>query len=156
MFDFKIKFSIIGFVIFMLPMLINIVYAIFPPVNATETTQKMNKLLELTEHSTRILYAIAMCIIVSNQKLNYKSIWLYLGLVFLALYYVVWIQYFMGGRDVSLLGKSFFFIPMPLAVFPVLYYLFTSIWLHNYTATILMVIFGIAHNISSYISLYKQ
>ena len=77
MFDIRIKISVIGFVIFMLPMLINIVYAIFPPVNATETTQKVNKILELTEHSTRIFYAVAMCIIVSNQKINYKRIGYY-------------------------------------------------------------------------------
>ena len=34
---------------------------------------------------------------------------------FLILYYAVWFRYFMGGREISLLSCSFFFVPMPLA-----------------------------------------
>ena len=53
--------------------------------------------------------------------------------------------YFMGGREISLLSRSFLFVPMPLAVFPVLYFLCAAIWLHNLPATIIMVISGAAH-----------
>lgn len=155
MFDLKFKFSFLGFIIFMIPMLINIVYAIFPPANVTEEASNVNKILESIEGVTRILYAVAICVFVSNQKINFKSPWFILALVFLVLYYVVWMRYFIGGRDVKLLGKSFLFIPLPLAIFPVLYYLFAAIWLHNYVAAIFMVIFGVAHNIVSYISLYN-
>ena len=35
--------------------------------------------------------------------------------------------------------------PMPLAVFPVLYYLCAAVWLHNLPAGIAMMIFGAAH-----------
>ena len=34
---------------------------------------------------------------------------------------------------------------MPLAVFPVLYFLCAAIWLHNLPAAIIMMIFGAAH-----------
>lgn len=148
----KIGFSIHGLVIFMLPMLINIIYALFPPTNVAEEASDANKILTGVENGSRVLFAIAICILVSKRKVDYQSLWLYLGLVFLVLYYIVWIRYFIGGRDVALWGKSFLFVPIPLAVFPVLYFLFASIWLHNYVAVILMVIFGIAHNVSSYIS----
>lgn len=150
MFDFKFKISLLGIVIFLLPMFINMVYAIFPPVNAVENEVKPNQFLEMVEQATRILYAIAICVMVSNKKVDYKSIWLYLGILFLVLYHIVWIRYFIGGRDVALLGKSFLFIPLPLAVFPVLYFICGAVWLHNYIAVIIMVIFGIAHNIISY------
>lgn len=153
--DFRFKFSVLGFIIFMIPMIINIVYMIFPPVNAADDTSNVNRAWEIIEHSTRILYAIAICVIVSDQKLNDKSIWLYLGLLFLVLYYIAWIRYFIGGRDAALLAKSFFFVPMPLAVFPVLYFLFAAIWLHNYVAAVFMLIFGIAHNVVSYASLHQ-
>ena len=53
--------------------------------------------------------------------------------------------YFMGGQAVFLLSCSFLFVPMPLAVFPVLYFLCAAIWLHNLPAAIIMVIFGAAH-----------
>lgn len=154
--DLRFKFSFLGFIVFMIPMLINIVYVIFPPANAVEEVTNVNKIWESIEGITRVLYAIAICILVSNQKIKFKSPWFILGLVFLVLYYAVWMRYFIGGRDVKLLGKSFLFIPLPLAIFPVLYYLFAAIWLHNYVAVIFMVIFGVAHNIVSYISLYNK
>ena len=53
--------------------------------------------------------------------------------------------YFMGGREISLLSCSFLFVPMPLMVFPVLCFLCTAIWLKNFPAAIIMVIFGAAH-----------
>ena len=61
------------------------------------------------------------------------------------LYYIVWIRYFAGGRDVALLNRPFLFVPMPLAVFPVLYFLCAALWLHNIPAAIMMMIFGAAH-----------
>lgn len=47
--------------------------------------------------------------------------------------------------EVFLLSHSFLLAPMPLAVFPVLYYLCAAVWLHNLPAGILMTIFGAAH-----------
>ena len=59
--------------------------------------------------------------------------------------YVTWLRYFADGRKVTLLRRAFLFVPMPLAVFPVLYFLCAAIWLHNLPAAIIMVIFGAAH-----------
>lgn len=150
--NMRFGFSIWGLLIFILPMLINIVYVVLPPANVTQEAET-NKILEMVEQVTRILYAAAICILVSNQKINFKSVWFYVGLLFLVLYYIVWIRYFAGGRDVALLGKSFGFVPMPLAVFPVLYYLCAAVWLQNWPAFGCMVVFGIAHNVISYLSL---
>ena len=50
-----------------------------------------------------------------------------------------------AGGEIALLSRSFLFVPMPLAVFPVLYFLCAAIWLHNLPAAIIMVIFGAAH-----------
>lgn len=153
--NFKLGFSWIGLIIFILPMIINIIYAIFPPI-ANETSQgSANKYIELVEQCTRILYMISLIILVSKKEIDFKSPWLILAIIFLVLYYIVWIRYFIGGRDIALLSKSFLFVPMPLAVFPVLYFIFSAMWLHNYIAVIIMIIFGIAHNIVSYQSFTK-
>lgn len=155
MFDLKIGFSIPGIIIFILPMIINIVYFILPPVNAPVEAADVHSWIEMVEQATRILYAIAIVFLVSRKPIEVKNVWLILAVVLLVLYYVVWIRYFMGGRDVALLGKSFLFVPMPLAVFPVLYFICAALWLHNGVAAIVMVIFGIAHNIVSYRSFSK-
>lgn len=52
----KLGFSWIGLIVFLLPMLINIVYVILPPKNAPATQQETNKVLEIIEQSTRILF----------------------------------------------------------------------------------------------------
>lgn len=148
----KIGVSWIGIIIFVLPMIINVIYAIFPPVNEPEEPAQVNRVIEFVEQATRMLYMLAICFLVSKRKIDYSSCWLYLGIVFLVLYYIVWIRYFIGGRDVALLSKRFCLIPMPLAVFPVLYFLCAAMWVDNIPAAIIMIIFGIAHNIVSYSS----
>lgn len=150
----KIGLSWAGIIIFVLPMLINIVYVIFPPVNAPKEPPKVNRFIEFAEQATRMLYMIAICFLVSLRKTSYCSLWLYSGIVFLILYYIVWIRYFAGGRDVALLRKNFGPVSMPLAVFPVLYFLCAAIWVHNIPAVIFMILFGIAHIIVSYSSLF--
>ena len=148
--NIKFGFSWIGLIVFLLPMLINIVYVILPPKNAPTTQQETNKILEIIEQSTRMLYMLAIVFLVSKEKVDFTSAWMFIGLIFLILYYMVWFRYFLGGRDVDLLGKKFLFVPMPLAVFPVIYFIFEAIWLNNYIAVLFMLIFGIAHNIISY------
>lgn len=149
----KIGLSWTGIIIFILPMLINIVYVLFPPVNVPEEPAKVNRVIEFVEKATRMLYMIAICFLVSRKDISYSSFWFYAGIAFLVLYYIVWIRYFAGGRDVALLSRNFGPVPMPLAVFPVLYFLCAAMWVHNIPAFVFMIVFGIAHNIVSYSSL---
>lgn len=152
-------FSWVGLIVFLLPMIINVFYVIFPPksnVGEGDTQNKKIPILEAIEQGTRISYAVVLCVLISNKSLNYTNPSLYISIVFLILYYIVWIRYFIGGRDKKLLGTKFLFIPMPLAVFPVLYFIFASLWMSNYIATGVMLVFGIVHNIISYKNLFSK
>lgn len=152
-------FSWVGLIIFLLPMIINVFYVIFLPKSnggEEDTQNKKFPILEAIEHSTRIAYAVVLCILISNKSLDYMNPLLYISIVFLILYHIVWIRYFIGGRDAKLLGTKFLFIPMPLAVFPVLYFIFASLWMNNYMATGVMLVFGIVHNIISYQNLFSK
>lgn len=143
--NLKVSFSWIGLVIFALPMLINIAYVLFPPAGKAEQTAAVAHWVEIVEQISRIAYLFAVTLLVSRETLSFRSVWFSLAAVFLVLYYAVWLRYFMGGREIALLSRSFLFVPMPLAVFPVLYFLCAAIWLHNLPAAIIMVIFGAAH-----------
>lgn len=143
--NLKFSFSWVGLVVFALPMLINIAYAVFPPIGESAGAKNTVKWLEAVEGITRIAYLAALTLLVSREPLELKSAWMYAAAVFLVLYYAVWMRYFIGGRDVSLLGKSFLFVPIPLAVFPVLYYLLAAIWMKNIPAVVIMAAFGAAH-----------
>ena len=143
--NLKVSFSWIGLVIFALPMLINIAYVMFPPAGKAEQAAAVTHWVEIVEQISRIAYLFVVTLLVSRDKLDFRSVWFSLAAVFLVLYYAVWLRYFMGGREIVLLSRSFLFVPLPLAVFPVLYFLCAAIWLHNLPAAIIMVIFGAAH-----------
>ena len=143
--NLKVSFSWIGLVIFALPMLINIAYVMFPPAGKAEQAAAITHWVEIVEQISRIAYLFAVTLLVSRDRLRFRSGWFYLAAAFLILYYAVWLRYFMGGREIVLLSRSFLFVPMPLAVFPVLYFLCAAIWLHNLPAVIIMAIFGAAH-----------
>ena len=143
--NLKVSFTWFGLVIFALPMLINIVYVMFPPAGKAEQTSAVTHWVEIVEQISRIAYLFAVTLLVSRETLSFRSVWFSLAAVFLVLYYAVWLRYFMGGREIALLSRSFLFVPMPLAVFPVLYFLCAAIWLKNLPAAIIMVMFGAAH-----------
>ena len=143
--NLKVSFSWVGLVVFALPMLINIAYAMFPPAGEAEPPAPVTHWMEIIEQVSRIAYLLAVTLLVSRKPVRWHSAWFFLAAVFLILYYAVWIRYFAGGREIALLKRAFLFVPMPLAVFPVLYFLCAAVWLHNVPAVILMVIFGAAH-----------
>ena len=143
--NLKLSFSWVGLVVFALPMLINVAYAIFPPAGKTEQGAAIPHWIEIVEQISRIAYLAAITLWVSREPIQFRSVWLWLAALFLILYYAVWIRYFVGGREIALLNRAFLLVPMPLAVFPVLYFLCAAVWLHNLPAVILMTIFGTAH-----------
>lgn len=143
--NLKLSFLWIGLAVFALPMLINIAYAVFPPRGTAEQTAGIPHWIELIEQVSRVAYLFAITLLVSREPLRLRSGWLWLAVCFLILYYAVWIRYFAGGRQIALLNRPFLFVPIPLAVFPVLYFLCAAIWLHNLPAAVLMVVFGAAH-----------
>lgn len=151
--NFHFGFSFAGLLIFLAPMLINILYVLWPP--SQPQTDRKQPVWDEIEGATRLLYALALCLLVPAQPLNFGSVFFYGMVFFLVMYYVVWARYFAGGRDVRLLGTSFLFVPMPLAVFPVLYFLCGALWLKNVPAALFMVVFGFAHNLVSYRNLYS-
>ena len=65
-------------------------------------------------------------------------------------------KYKRQGYGKRLLEKPFLFVPIPLAMFPVLYYLFAAIWMGNFPAAILMVIFGTAHMRAAFCSTCRR
>ncbi len=147
--NLKLSFSWIGLAVFALPMLINIAYAVFPPIGKTESGAAVPRWIEIAEQVSRIAYLAAVTLLVSRDPIRLRSVWLWLAVLFLILYYAAWLRYFIGGREIALLNRAFLFVPMPLAVFPVLYFLCAAVWLQNLPAVILMTIFGAAHLVVS-------
>lgn len=67
--------------------------------------------IEIVEQISRIAYLFAITLLVSRDERSFQSAWLYLAAIFLILYYGVWLRYFMGGREIALLRRSFLSVP---------------------------------------------
>jgi len=68
----------------------------------------------------------------------------------LAVYYGLWVRYFVEGREFSSLSQPLAFIPGPMAVFPILYFLFAALWFGSILSVVLLGVFAIGHIANSY------
>jgi hypothetical protein len=70
--------------------------------------------------------------------------WVAMGLT-LAFYYAGWVRFFLRGRDYALLFKPMMGIPVPMAVSPALYFLFSSVVLGSFYQAIAAALLGVGH-----------
>jgi hypothetical protein len=149
-----IGFSWQGFIVVMLAMLPNILFVIFPPSNMPSKLQSGGILMDILEQGTRMSYIILFIFMTKNTKGN--SVWLIGSIVSLLVYYSLWIQYFMYGRDyIMLFSNKFFGIPLPMAVFPILYFIFAALWFNSIPIVTLVVLFAVGHIVNSYTTLQQ-
>ena len=64
---------------------------------------------------------------------------------FLILYYICWLRYMLRGRDFRMLFAPFLKIPIPMAVFPVLYFIAASVFLMSPVLLVSTIIFAVGH-----------
>ena len=67
--NLKLSFSWVGLVVFALPMLINIAYAVFPPVGKAEQGAVVPHWIEIVEQISRIAYLAAITLLVSREPI---------------------------------------------------------------------------------------
>ncbi len=149
---YALGFSWMGFIAIMLVMLPNIFYFLFPPVNTPDMPHDRGHIINIMENISRIIFIVLLIFMVNGRKVETISPYTAVMLVLLLLYYWLWSRYFTGGRNYSLLNEKLLFIPVPMAVFPALYFIAAALWLGNIPAAAAAAIFGIAHVINTYIT----
>ncbi|MDY4889046.1 MAG: hypothetical protein SO135_04780 [Sphaerochaetaceae bacterium] len=151
-------FSWTGFVVFLLPMIINVPFcAILDNQGKNNKAEKKTSSgLESLEKASRSLYAISLCILISGKQIDYLSPLMFVAALFLILYTATWIRYYRNGCDRKLLKESFLCVPMPLVIFPLVYFVLASIWMNNLISLAFLIPFAIAHGIVSYHNLIEK
>ena len=95
------------------------------------------------EDLSRDFFTFFLVAFVSETKGS--VIYLILALVFLALYYFSWFRYFKNGKNEKFLLSPLGFVPVPLAIFPNVYFIFASLYLENMLALGLCLVFAFFH-----------
>ncbi len=130
-------FHIYGLMVSAVILLPNIFFFLFKPTEMPENLPKEPIILTIIENIGRIFCFLLPLVFgrdIAEEPFNLATA---LMIVCVAVYYIGWIRYFAGKRRFSLAFAPLGFIPIPMAVFPVLYFLFLSVWIKSY-------IFGIA------------
>ena len=133
-----------GALIPILIMLPNILWILLP--RSTKNNQASGPLaLNIAENIGRaaILVIPFFYSLSSGKTLSTPA--LVIACLALALYYAAWARYFAGGRTNALLGASFFGIPLPLAVAPVILLTASAYLLGSWPMLGAVIWFGVAH-----------
>lgn len=144
-----------GFILPFLVLLPNLLLLFFPPHNIPKQTSSLpfifiifERIGQVTCFTLPILFGTK----IAEQPLNFIT-WLMLSC--LIIYYLCWMRFFGSGREFAILFKPLGFIPIPMALFPILYFILVAVWLHSYLFAAPAVLFAIGHFVTSW-STYSQ
>jgi hypothetical protein len=149
------RFSLIGLAVILLPLLPNLLFLFLPSMSIPSNLKDGSIIINIIEHGSRILFFIAMIFLKNKPSIQINLFYLLGMLLCLLLYYALWGRYFINGQNYHYLFDKLGKIPIPMAVFPVLYYLLAALWLSNVPGILTIILFAIAHFINSY-NIYNQ
>jgi len=142
--------SIRGMIILIILMLPNILFAVLPVKGVPHKTEDAGAFLNFLEQSMRIAYFAVLIFGTNNNKINSQKLVMIGMIVCIVIYYLLWLRYFINGRENILLFKKILGIPVPMAVFPVLFLILAGFWLNSIWLIVIGILFGIGHVLNSY------
>ncbi|MEA5003231.1 MAG: hypothetical protein VB081_06995 [Christensenella sp.] len=138
-------FSYVGLIFVLLLIVPNILFMRRVPADFSDEGE--NGVLLLLERMGQV-----GCIVCALMFSNFNfvpftpwSIWLVVAFVLMGLYEFCWFRYFKGKQNARYMYRSFFGIPIPLAVFPVAAFLLLGIYGQVLWMILFAVILGIGH-----------
>jgi hypothetical protein len=103
------------------------------------------EILGTAEHVMRLLVFVLPFFYRINLFSTPHKVMGLLALLVLGMYYGCWARYYVNGWQQMYLGKALWGIPVPMAIFPVVFLLLSSYVLHALPLGICAGIFGILH-----------
>jgi hypothetical protein len=140
--NYSFGFSWKGLLVFLLPMIPNLFYFLIPVANKSVSTANKSNFLDLLEHASQAIFIFMLIFVVSKKASEVLCTYTFGMVILLLFYYVLWIIYFTGNANLVIL--------LGLAILPVVYFILSEFWLHNYLAIIPTTFFGIVHVIITY------
>jgi len=103
------------------------------------------------EHASQVLLMLILIFRVNPNSRSWKSKYVIGMAVFLMLYYALWIRYFTGGMDYTLISGSFP-VYMGMALFPAVYFGLAEKWQGDYWGVGMAVTFGVFHTLNTFLN----
>ncbi|MEK3683211.1 hypothetical protein [Paenibacillus sp. FSL R10-2736] len=144
-----------GFIIPLLVLLPNLLFIFFPPRNAPDSLASTPLIFTILERAGQI--TCFMMPIVLGRKLAEQPLGLSAGLmaVCLLIYYICWARFYWNAREFAVLFTPWLGIPIPMAVFPAIYFMLLGFWLESWLLLIPAFLFAVGHLVNSW-NVYAQ
>lgn len=143
-------FSLTGLIIIIVTLFPNLLFIKYPPKNAPLNLSDASPVLTVIENIGRYAFFIILIFSKSNYQNAKINLWLIFIIITILCYYCLWIKYVIKGKYFYLLFEPLWFIPIPMAVFPILTFGFTALWGKSIYLGFAVLIFGIGHLINSW------
>lgn len=140
-------FSLIGTLIAAAIFIPNIIFVIFPPKNMPRVMNNTGFVFTLLERLGQI-GCISMLVMLNGHY--YANIWLYLMIFCIVVYYGLWWRYIISGQEFAVAFKPLLFIPIPMAIFPILTFTLASLYGNILYMLIPVLMLAIGHIANSY------
>lgn len=140
--EYSFGFSWKGFLIVFLPMIPNFFYFLFPNAMSSESTGINHLVLDIIEHGSQAIFIALLITLSRKNNVPMRSNYIIGMALFLLSYYILWVLLFMGNKNLIVL--------MCMAIFPVIYFVLSEMWLKNHPAILPTMIFGFVHVIITY------
>ncbi len=144
-----------GGIITLLLLLPNLFWFMFKK-NDNPANQAISKILEISEHVLRMLVFLIPFFYDIQLSSTLQMLAAGIALFALSLYYFCWLRYYFNKLENEYLHKKLWFMPLPMAVFPLIYLLFASIVIESAILGVLSILFGIIHIYVSKITLVNN
>ena len=124
----------------------NLIYLALPALNATKYGKSADSLaLTIVERAGQVsCFILPLFFPLSFTGSLVIAVWMVMGVV-LGFYYAGWIRFFVQGRDYLLLYRPMIGLPVPMAISPVIYFLFASVVLGSVYQAIGAAVLGVGH-----------
>jgi len=136
------EFSILGTILAAVLLAPSLLFAVLPPQDKPAATPAVPALLVGVERAGQAACLVAL--VFSGTAVG-QDLFLILTLAAIAAYYCVWLRYFLGGRSFALAFGPLWSVPVPLAILPVLAFLFAGLWSGSIWLLLAALLLGIGH-----------
>jgi hypothetical protein len=141
---YQIRFSTDALIAFILILLPNILWMIYPPKNNSLSEFFTSPIVEVIMSASRWLLMAILLVFQPKKQVfsNFKKFYFFFMGISLAVYYISWFSYYFDNTS------PYLFLGM--AVFPSLYFVLFALWKNNKIGLIPGCLFGILHIASTF------
>ena len=138
-------FSITGTIIAAVMLLPNIIFLFFPPQNVRAEETGAGRFFTIMEYIGQV--ALIALLVISHDSFDGRpfDVWAVLMAICIAVYYGLWLRYFLTGRQARLLYRPLLALPVPMAVVPVFAFAFSGGWGNSLFLLAASAVFALGH-----------